>query len=117
MNIQDNSLLSTSLTADSGWTDISHFEDWSLFVDKLESGATVTVYAKNASGKASDQTDTTTGAFVVATITSSGAPGFVGAASCKDASGNVVTPHFILVKKTQGGSPAATIVQFYGRQD
>jgi hypothetical protein len=121
MNRQDINILKTTTTADSGWMDISQFEDWSLFVDALESGSSIKVYGLfNVTAPVTPSTqqglpDVTTGAYLGTTLNGGGGPYMISDQSFLDSCSppNAVKPHMLLVKKTQGGSPAETNVYMF----
>ena len=119
---QDINILETTTTDDSGWMDVSTFESWSLFIDALESGASIKVYGIYNLTPVKDQQllDGTTGAYLGITlgpVSGSGGPFMISDDSFLDSCSppNKVRPHMVLVKKTQGGSPAATNVYMYSR--
>lgn len=121
---QDINILETTTTDDSGWMDVSTFESWSLFIDALESGASIKVYgifhvtAPITTQTSQDQVDTITGAYLGCTLTASGSgPWMISDQSFLDSCSppNHVKPHMVLVKKTQGGSPTETNVYMYSR--
>ena len=121
---QDINILTATDTDDSGWMDVSQFETWSLFIDALETGATIKVYSLyNVTAPVTPSTsqsipDSIVGAYLGTTLNGGGGPYMISDQSFLDSCSppNQVKPHMLLVKKTQGGSPAETNVYMFSRK-
>jgi hypothetical protein len=96
-------ILATTVTADSGWVDVSQYKLWSVFVSGLETGAAVTVELMNKT-----------------TAPLAGDKGASISLPAVDANGNSYFEtsakpyHWLRLKKVQGGSPTASVGVLFG---
>jgi hypothetical protein len=97
-NSDELQILSTTLTGDSGWIDLSQYRAWSVFVSGLETGAAVTVELMNK-----------------LTAPLLGDKGASTSLPAVDANGNTYFEtsakpyHWLRLKKVQGAAPTASI--------
>lgn len=99
----DLAILSTTVTANSGWVDISEYDVWSVFISGLETGATVSVEYANG-------------------VTPPAGHGTIATAPTVDANGNAsfsganLPYHWLRVGKVQGTTPTASVANLFGNR-
>jgi hypothetical protein len=86
---------------DSGWFDIGKYDSWSILVDAMESGATMTVSVSNRANPPSSDSG-----FNIANITATSSTWSVRSTGINK---------WMRLVKSNGGSPAATNVYMFGQ--